>query len=63
MKMEVTIEVKNVEKWLKNKKQRHGTSFKFCLNYRQIYNRLCCLGSGINIQNYRPAKDGKQHAR
>ena len=32
MKMVVTHEVKNVEKWLENKKERHGTISKFAEN-------------------------------
>ena len=32
MKMVVTYEVKNVEKWLENKKDCHGTISKFAQN-------------------------------
>ena len=32
MKMVVTHEVENIEKWLENKKERHGTISKFAEN-------------------------------
>jgi len=44
MKMVVTHEVENVEKWLENRKERHGTISKFAENIVEYV-----IDSGTNI--------------
>ena len=44
MKMVVTHEVENVEKWLENRKERHGTISKFAENIVEYV-----IDSGSNV--------------
>ena len=59
----VRHEIKNSENWLENTKGASYNTLQTCRKYCRIYNRLRQSSSGINIQKYRPAKDGKYHAR